>query len=104
MKPISLVNILAANIRRINPTVNRSESMRMAWATIKADASAKLVEFEKLDGTVCTRVVSMQWGKYYTPVGGASNVKPGQTLFADLAKVATGGRVIISTYKVLKVA
>ncbi len=99
MTRISLVNKLAAQIRRNDANQTRSTSMRAAWATIKAAPSAEVVTFQKTDGTICSRVVCTQWGAYHTVKGTGSETKPGQVLFADLAKVAANKNPIISTYK-----
>jgi len=96
---IAKVNTLAAQIRKAQPGTSRSESMRKAWAIIKATPTAQTLSFTKLDGTKTVRVVAQNWFDFYQPVGGQSNVKPGQMLFADLCKVAIGeNRIIISTY------
>lgn len=98
MKNITLVNKLAAQIRRNDSTQNRSTSMRAAWATIKAAPSASVLEFEKKDGTTCTRVVCSQWDAFYTVTGTGRPTPAGLVLFADLAKVAAGSNPIISAY------
>ena len=96
---ISKVNTLAAQIRKSQPGTTRSESMRKAWATIKAAPAAQTLSFTKKDGTKTVRIVATNWFDFQPPVGGKSNVQPGQILFADLCKVAIGeSRVIISTY------
>ena len=97
---ISKVNTLAAQIRKAQPGTSRSDSMRKAWAIIKATPMAQTLSFTKLDGSKAVRVVAQNWFDFQPPVGGQSNVKPGQILFADLCKVAIGSsRVIISTYQ-----
>ena len=98
MKQVSKVNILAAQIRKAAPGTTRSHSMKQAWQIIKTTPTAQVLTFNKIKGEQTTRVVSTNWLDFYTPVGGKSNVKPGQILFVDLCKVAIGGRPIISTY------
>lgn len=98
---ISLVNTLAAQIRKSNGT-NRSESMTQAWALINFTPDAQVLRFEKIakPGVIEVRIVSPTWSMFYTPVGGTSTNKPGQLLFADLAKVALKIKnPIISTYQ-----
>jgi len=66
---------------------------------IKAAPAAQTLSFTKKDGTKTVRIVATNWFDFQPPVGGKSNVQPGQILFADLCKVAIGeSRVIISTY------
>ena len=91
---IALVNTLAAQIRRYAGT-NRSESMRAAWAIIKATPDAFLLRFYKKGETVITRrVVTTRRFDYTEPKGGAP--KPNQVIYADLAKHAAGLRCTIS--------
>jgi len=98
MKNISKVNILAAQIRRAT-SATRSQSMRQAWAIIRATADASVLTFTKVKtGEICTRVVSPSWASFQAPVGGRSTNKEGQVLFADLCKHAAGVNCIISTY------
>jgi hypothetical protein len=98
---ISLVNTLAAQIRHNDNTYNRSTSMQMAWLIIgKGKQKYNLLVFrKKSDNKITRRVVSENWAYYQPPVGGKSNVKPGQKLFADLGKYLTGSpNCIISTF------
>lgn len=98
-KAISLVNTLAAQIRK-STGCNRSESMLKAWALIKATPDAKVLVFAKLrTGEVSKRIVSARWFDFYKTTGGTSRRKEGQLLFADLAKVVSGSNPIISTYQ-----
>lgn len=99
MKQISKVNILAAQIRATTPT-KRSQSMKQAWAIIKATPDASILTFTKIKtGEQVTRVVSSNWGAFYTPKGNGTATKSDQVLFADLCKVAAGIPPIISTYQ-----
>jgi hypothetical protein len=101
---IQLVNMLAAQIRRINPAHNRSTSMKLAYATLRQIADAYAIQFTKLSGQTERRVVCARWFDLQPPKGGKSNVKPGQILFADLGKYAAGSpNCIITTYQYQKV-
>lgn len=103
-RSLSLVNTLAAQLRRNNPETytNRSNSMSAAYRLLAAFPEAQLLVFRKISGSVTRRVVLSDWSKVYTPKGGRSTNKPGQLLFADLGKVPgsqfEGPSPIISTY------
>ena len=100
MKHITLVNVLAAQIRKSCSLMNRSESMKMAWLIVKTTPTAKLLVFvKKSTGTTERRVVAQNWFDFQTPVGGRSTNAHGQMLFADLGKWAAGANCIISTYQ-----
>jgi len=75
-----------------------SEALRTAWATVKNNQTAK-VTFKKVSGEVTTRVVAINVMDFLTVKGTGRPTKPGQKLFADLAKVATGQYPIISLYQ-----
>ncbi len=75
-----------------------SEALRTAWATVKANQTAK-VTFKKISGQITTRVVAINVLDFLTVKGTGRPTKPGQKLFADLAKVATGRPAIISLYE-----
>lgn len=97
---LSKVNILAAQIRKATGNKSRSDSMRTAWGIIKTTPDAKVVTFFKMSTqTLETRVVLERLYDLQPPVGGHSNRKPGQILFADLGKWAAGKNCIISTYQ-----
>lgn len=100
MKHITLVNVLAAQIRKSCSRLNRSESMKIAWLIVKTTPTAKLLVFvKKSTGTTERRVVAQNWFDFQAPVGGRSTNAAGQMLFADLGKWATGTNCIISTYQ-----
>ncbi len=99
MTNLGIINTLAAQIRKANGS-NRSESMKSAYKILSTSPDAEVIAFKKMStGTIERRVVSKNWSKYQAPVGGKSNVKEGQILFADLGKFAAGVRCIISTYQ-----
>lgn len=101
---LSLVNMLAAQIRRIQPGQTRSTSMKLAYATLREIADAYAIQFTKLSGVTERRVVCARWFDLQPPKGGVSNTKPGQVLFADLGKYAAGSsNCIISTYQYCRV-
>jgi hypothetical protein len=99
MKNISLVNVLAAQIRR-KSGVSRSESMRTAWRVIRMSPSAEIITFKKIKtNEVTTRVISRRWFDYKAPSSGQSTLKEGQFPFADLCAYAVGeANCIRSTY------
>lgn len=101
---LSLVNTLAAQLRRNQPETytNRSNSMQAAYRLLARFPGAQLLVFRKISGEVTRRVVLSDWSQVYTAKGGRSTNKPGQLLFADLGKVPAsnleGPSPIISTY------
>lgn len=98
MKNISIVNMLAAKIRQ-KIGGNRSESMRKAWALVKAGKEVKVLVFKKLKTeSIETRIVAKNWFDYQAPTGGKKTINDQQILFADLVKVAMHVPCIISTY------
>ena len=98
---ISLVNTLAAQIRHNDKSYNRSASMQLAWLIIgKGMQQYNLLVFRKKStGEITRRVVSENWAYYQPPVGGKSNLKSGQKVYADLGKYLAGcPNCIISTF------
>lgn len=98
MKKITLVNILAAQIRAAAPGTNRSQSMKKAWAVILLRPGVGIMTFNKKSGERTTRVVSEFWYEFQPPTGGRRTISDDQVLFADLCKVALGSPCIISTF------
>lgn len=94
------VFIYAHGLRKNNPNLNLSTALRMAWSFIKKNPTVKVLSFKKVNSEkVTNRIVSENWQQFHTFKGTGKPLKEGQKLFADLAKVATGKRPIISTYK-----
>lgn len=93
---IAHVNTLAAQIRRANG-MNRSESMKLAFATLRRVPCSEIVVFTKKgQAEIQRRVVCRRWFDVQPPVGGRSTVTAFQTVFADLAKFALGQNCIIA--------
>ena len=100
MKKSKLVCILAAQLRKNKPSYNQQDAMIRAWIIVKQDLSKiSLLTFKKIDGTICTRVVSTNWSEYHAITGGGRPVKEGLKLFADLGKHYVGHPCIISAYE-----
>lgn len=96
---LSLVNVLAAQIRRADNSYNRSTSMQKAFATLRLVPCANILTFTKKgDSAIQRRVVCKQWHKVQPPKGGRSSVTGLQTMFADLCKFAFGQNCIIAPY------
>lgn len=93
------VFVYAHQLRRHND-LTLSEALIEAWDFIKSNQDVQLLTFKKVrTDELCKRIVATDWSKYYEVKGTGRPLKPGQVLFADLAKVASGKRAIISTYE-----
>jgi hypothetical protein len=100
MKKSTLVCTLAAQLRKNKPSYDQSTAMLLAWIIVKQDLNKiSLLTFKKIDGTICTRVVSTEWFQYHAITGGGRPVKEGLKLFADLGKHYVGRPCIISAYE-----
>lgn len=94
--------VLANQLRRYEK-LSLSDALRYAWSVVKAETSAVLLTFKTTAQKVCKRLVYSDWSKFYTPTGNGRKSKPGQRLFADVAKVECGLPAIISTYTILSI-
>ena len=74
-----------------------ADALRYAHKMIKNANSVQLVTFKKVSGEATTRVVSLRWTDFVTPVGGPRRPK-GMRVVADLAKYAAMDYPIISYY------
>ncbi len=99
MKKNVLAFTLAAQIRRLDPINTRRMALTLAWKIVNSYTDLALLQFTKVDGTVCRRVVSADWSKYEAPKGTGRPVKPGLHLFADIAKFLVAKPCIISAYE-----
>lgn len=99
MKKSVLACTLAAAILRLDPINTRRMAMTLAWEIVNKYSDLAVLEFNKVDGTFCRRVVSADWSKYQAPKGTGKPVKDGLCLFADIAKYLLAKPCIISTYK-----
>lgn len=93
---------LAARIKRLKPSLTKSEAFKEAWRTVKANV-AHILRFRKKDGTEEKRVVSKRWTDFKTPTGTGHKLAPGLEIFADLAKWLAGENPVITTYQVISI-
>jgi len=73
------------------------DALRYAHKMVKNSNEVQLITFVKKSGKQTTRVVSLKWTDFVTPVGGPRRPK-GMRIVADLAKAAAMDYPIISFY------
>jgi len=97
---MAMINTLTAALVK-SEGLTRSAAMSKAWNATQTFPELKYLVFrKKSNGKITRRVVSENWFELQAPRGGQSNRKPGQEIFADLAKYLAGaGNIIISAYK-----
>lgn len=101
---ISAKAMTLANQLRRYEKLSMSDALRYAWSVVKKETSAILLTFETTAKKVCKRLVYSDWSKFVTVKGTGRPTKPGQRLFADVAKLECGLPSIISTYTILSIA
>lgn len=101
---ISQKAMVLANQLRRHKKITLSEALSSAWSIVKKEASAILLTFETTAKKVCKRLVYSDWSKFVSVKGTGRPTKPGQRLFADVAKLECGLPAIISTYTILSIA
>jgi len=95
----SKLNTLAAQMRKHDKSLDRSQSMKAAYQILKNNPQAQLLVFTKTSGVIARRVVDSNWGEYYEVKGTGRKTPDHLRLFADLAKVWACKNPIISAVK-----
>lgn len=81
---------------------NLSDAMKMAWVMVKAQPELTYVTFKTVKGEIKHRVVMTNWSTMIKIKGTGRPSKPGQVLFADVAKYIADIPCIISTYEIIE--
>ena len=92
---------IAKSIKDKDANINWSLCMKRAWTAVKCYTEAKLIKFEKKDGTICKRVVSKELvSDIHQSLKTGRKLKPNQVLFVDISKLYSGcENVLISAYQ-----